>query len=542
MIVDPDIQKILDLPIKAVVNPMALVEKWTTKLGVPGAPPLMPDQAQALEDIATEGFFGGLGVGAGKTLIGMLAGAVVGAERPVVLMPSNLVPQAKAEYQKWSRWYPVKLPRVLAYEAVSRAGRTDLEDAAPDCIVLDEAHNLSNPIAARSKRFVRYICEHPEIKRIIPFSGSFGVPLQYTHLALMALGDNSPVPYGRIGDLVGRVVAPGTEPSAEDIRSLRPLTDWAGEENTQEGARKAYRQRLRVTPGVTWSVNPSCSKAIHAAPWPVPTTDGASVAMALLDTRWELPCGEQLTLSSEVARHASTLPFGCYSRWDWDAVGGKDLAWDEARKAWNRTMSTIVRYSSRPEHDSEMLVEAEAMAGALRPDHQRVFDAWRAIRDTRPFPPSQRVVYDWPTVDAFRRAIEKLPEGTLVWYGSKAVAGLLLGVMDVFGPGELGPSHGRTAAVSIWAQGTGWNAQHYNKNLILHPGMGCGTWEQVIGRTHRTGQTQEITVAIASHRLGAFFKAKEDAEAFQDMHGQPQRILMAQWRPSAVELPGWSRP
>jgi hypothetical protein len=82
---------------------------------------------------------------------------------------------------------------------------------------------------------------------------------------------------------------------------------------------------------------------------------------------------------------------------------------------------------------------------------------------------------------------------------------------------------------SIAANGEGRNLQKWSRNLILSCPPGGGTWEQLLGRTHRQGQesdevTIEVLLSCIEHYEG-FEQAKRDALYVQDTTGQTQKLL-----------------
>ena len=161
---------------------------------------LFPIQSAALWEMRNAGgLFGPIGVGAGKTLISLLAAKSMAAKMAVILVPPALraqlltvdIPRLAKEWQ-----IPLAAIRVVAYSLLSSAGNADiLEEIKPDLIVADEVHSLRYKNAARTKRFLRYMKNHPEC-RFVGLSGTMTRRslIDYQHLAELALGKNSPLP------------------------------------------------------------------------------------------------------------------------------------------------------------------------------------------------------------------------------------------------------------------------------------------------------------------------------------------------------------
>jgi len=525
-----ELSRILSLPRRATGSDLSV--KWTARLGPNAKRPLFNHQAQCLEDaVNQDGGLFALGVGDGKTLLAMLLPEAMGhAGKAVLLLPSGLIDQARRDHAEWLKEYPVTPPTLVSYEQLSMLkNRTLLEEMAPSLIICDEAHMLGNATAARTKRFMAYMIQAWDTK-FVAMSGSFGPSLsQYYHLAMLALGDGSPLP---VRDIVPwcMVLDAGSEPSETQVASFQPLCAWAGhQETTQATARRAYYSRLASTPGVVWSDSPELPVNLTIRPWSMPVTPTTAAAGTLLDTLWTTPNERVLISAAEVWMHAANLPYGVYTDWDWDAVGGYDAEWDEARKAWGREISYLVADGVS---DSPAEVETMAEEGSLRARSLRVWAAWDAIKD-RVDPPERFVVYDAEQVDLVRRTVAALPAGTLVWYTSRAVASILNGVVDVYGAGQPQPTDtSRVIAVSSRVFGTGWHAAAFHRNVILQPNLSTRLWQQLLGRTHRTGQDKDVEVLVAAHTpalrsilASAVQKAKENEE----LHGVAQKLTRFTW-------------
>jgi hypothetical protein len=108
------------------------------------------------------------------------------------------------------------------------------------------------------------------------------------------------------------------------------------------------------------------------------------------------------------------------------------------------------------------------------------------------------------------------------WYGGGPEASATVGL-------EKG---NRSIVASIRAHGTGKNLQAFTKNLVVTPPADGGTWEQLIARTHRPGQTAglvEVDVCLHTEQFeNAFAKARELARFIQAAEG-PQKLLFADY-------------
>ena len=130
---------------------------------------LWPIQVEALSILSNQpaplGLYADVGVGGGKFLIATLAGAVVGAKRPLVMTRLDLIAQAKYELERFLPLFPgleEHIPKYVAYSKLSRPDSTDLlDELKPDLIALDEAHAVASRTSARGIRLRRYVVENP---------------------------------------------------------------------------------------------------------------------------------------------------------------------------------------------------------------------------------------------------------------------------------------------------------------------------------------------------------------------------------------------
>jgi hypothetical protein len=102
---------------------------------------LRPVQALALRDIGVQG--GGflpVGVGEGKTLISLLAPYLLGARKPMMLLPAGLIEKTERERAVLAKhWLIPTNIRLYSYDLLGREqAAAELEEYAPDAITCDE--------------------------------------------------------------------------------------------------------------------------------------------------------------------------------------------------------------------------------------------------------------------------------------------------------------------------------------------------------------------------------------------------------------------
>lgn len=518
-------------------------------------------QSAALQEARlADGLFGPIGVGQGKTLVSLLMPAAMKAKQAVLLVPPALRAQlVNIDVPRLAKHWKIPLERirVVAYSQLSSASSADiLEEIKPDLIVADEAHNLRHRTAARTKRFLRYMKEHPEC-RFVGLSGTMTRRSlhDYGHLAELALKKNSPVPkdWGTLNewaealDVSDEPMAPGAllqlcnDDEMEEIVKVDPAGAMSGRPEgsveVQEIVRGAFRRRLIETPGVVATDENAIgnSLTITAVRPMIP----AEVMRKIQDVRskWEID-GDELVDALSVARVTRQLAAGFRYRWVWPN-GVVDEEWLEARKAWNKEVREILKLS-RKGLDSPMLIANACERGDFK---SYSYEEWRKVKG-RPEPPREAVwTSDFLVQEALKWAkdVKKTAPG-IIWYSWSCIGEKIaeLGQLPFFGPGrkasealtQVDVKKTPVIVCSIAAHSTGKNLQQFCRNLVTTPPSGGVEWEQMIARTHRPGQlADEVSVDVYVHTVeteGAFRNAVRDAGYIQATQGQPQKLLYAE--------------
>jgi hypothetical protein len=490
-------------------------------LCVPGPVRLRPVQCLALlEAERCRGLFGSIGVGEGKELVCLLLPDALQARRAVILTEPRLKSQAlEDDIPRYGRHFELPLDRltVVSYAELSGTDSGDvLERLRPDVVVANEAHNLRNREAARTKRMRRHLEEHRPV--FCPLSGSFTEddPSDYADLLAAALPGAEPFPRGfrerddwsrglsAKGDVRPGALLELCGPSdlAEEMEKL-PQEDQVamafdqprGREVERELARRIFARRLAETPGVV------CSQE-------GPETVGASLVLTArrpevpavvrevlerVERLWRID-DEDLEDAMAVARVRRQLACGFYYRWVWPG-GVKDEEWISARSGWFKVVAHVLRYQSGPSMDSPAWVERAAEARELRKDHLAAWDAWLPVRDRyRPHPPVEAVwLSDAYVEDCLRWLGEQTDAApAILWVEHVALIDALRarGAI-VFGGGDEGDEILRSkdaAVVASMTHATGKNLQRFSRNRVTTAPASRIKWQQLLGRTHRRGQ------------------------------------------------------
>lgn len=520
--------------------------------------------AMLLEASGASGGFFPVGVGHGKTLAGLLMPLALASKRAVLLVP----PQLKAQLMLADvplLEYHFTLPRVTAFrdmidddqpwgvlppngelvvvsysELSSSTTAHVLDHLRPDLIIADECHMLRHKDSARTKRFLRYFKEHPET-RFVAMSGTITSKSikDYAHLIELALRKNSPLPV-HYPDLIAWAdaldVGGGMGPGVL-------MTFCEGDETVRQG----YRRRLVETPGVVASEEGSIGTSleinlVRKKDSVFKLGDVAKAKIKEFEDTYTI-AGMEIDSASHAAAVVRRLAHGFYYRWVWgkdDAA--PDRVWMAARNEWARAVRERLQRHSAPGHDSPGLVEESASRGEWWCPQ---WEAWKAVKD-RPGPQTTVEWIDRSMLRSFGNLIREAGEGrrgiapTIVWINDPPLGWALneLGI-PYFGDNSdsdlalatSSETPPRIIACSIKAHHFGKNLQFYNHNVVLWPSSSGAIWEQMLGRTHRSGQQADcVTVGVwlpLPQAERSWESALQDAGYIEATTGQKQKLRYA---------------
>jgi hypothetical protein len=563
----------------------SLVERMTAKYSTDdGTRDLWEVQALALDVIEKgAGLVGAIGVGHGKTLIGLLASRAltrsehfdveVGPYETLYLTPAALRESVQNQIDEHKPHFQIDpYVHVKSYGELShhKRGPKMLDKIAPKLVILDEAHKVSNADSARTGRLLSYLDDHPSVC-LVAMSGTLTNKSieDYRHFLYHALGgQNTPLPnsYHHF-ESWSRVLDPQSgrpdHAKSYDWERLEPLELVYGEgrgltdvyplDERRERAREAYLERFKTTPGVvkTTTSAAQCSLRIRSLDTPdVP--EHVESELTDLEETWAIwdngEIDEEVDDPLSFYRKRRNLLAGFYYRRDWSIEpfnGTVDKGLVRARREWNQIERELVSHGP-DDVDSPYFAREAVKEGRL--DHRRdVMEAWNAWKDHRdkPWPPSEGIrVSDYLLDHAIERA-RSSDRSTIIWYAQKEIARWLeeKGV-EVYWAGERNPEDAPddadVIACSTEAHRKGKNLQSFSHNIVLTP-MGSGTaWEQLIGRTHRPGQSaDEVLVDIYAHcepYRDALGRAIEEAQFKRQTEGSRQKLLYADWTPPLKKL------
>lgn len=358
-----EMNRILSIPINKAI-PDELHKKFSRATLLPSAEidSLLPTQSEALVAYLREGgLWGYIGVGKGKALISVACAAAAyrkGLRKILLLIPPKLTIQTVEKVLPWlRRQLPVNLPVhvisgkskkarekasseksglfIMAWSQLSIVDTDELlARVAPELIIADEAHNLSNKTSSRYKRVNRYMVEYPKTE-FIALSGTMGKKSlnDYYHIMKWCLKKNCPMPRTQVElDNWANILDTSFSEYTSDATML-PMLNWAKMNGRSElerdiaGYRKSFNHRLASTRGVVFAIGEDdigTSILFNNVPVEVPEDyEGMPRLQELLEQLhiWDTnPDGEIIEHAIHKFRHDYELTAGFFNSLKWPTI------------------------------------------------------------------------------------------------------------------------------------------------------------------------------------------------------------------------------
>lgn len=207
-----------------------------------------------------------------------------------------------------------------------------------------------------------------------------------------------------------------------------------------------------------------------------------------------------------------------------------------ARRRWGKFVREVLEVSEK--YDTQLQVSMGVENGALP---EETYRAWQAIQPS--FIPN--TVCEWlsdhalKACEAWARGYGE--KGGIIWidhieFGRELARRTGWKMYTEGGLSSDGEYIGNAKATDIviasrMACATGHNLQRWSRNLVTAPPNGGVDWEQMIGRTHRTGQTAGVVEFWYFNAGLEFARSVENALAeskyVQHTTGAQQRLNLA---------------
>jgi hypothetical protein len=513
---------------------------------------LLPVQAWALREIALAGgLIGSIVVGAGKTVLDVMALLALDVPLGLLLIPPSLMDQIVIDYQLIAEHFRVpglvvhlgerkhrtfaarRRPdgreeptlHVLPYSRLSQPSSSDwIENLRPNAIIADECDALSDKTSARTLRLMRFYsgretmtpeqrAERLRTTRFCGWTGSISDKSlgEYAHLMLLALRDASPLPIDpMVVEEWDRCVGASSFPCPAG--ALMKLCEPG------ESVRSGFRRRLAETLGVVVTTSSNVTVAggtervdldvrERSAP-PIPTVVAEALAKVRSGVRPDTIAGnkqdEEFDDVLEQVKCAREVACGMFYRWIFPRGEAESLIdeWYGARKPWNKELR-LQKIRGEEHLDSTHHCEQAAMRAwgdapkrADRPEWKaESWPRWRDVKDLVK-PETQAVrLHPFLVEDA---AHWGLTSRGIIWY---SMVELAMWIREISGltVHEGGPGAGarlrseigdRSIVASVKSHGRGRDGlQHlFDRQLIINVlSSGRGS-QQLLGRLHRRGQ------------------------------------------------------
>jgi hypothetical protein len=431
------------------------------------------------------------------------------------------------------------------YEFLGRvSGAEWLDRYQPDMILADEAQFLKNLRAAVTRRVQRYMKARPKTV-FVPLTGTMmkRTIKDFAHLLEWSHGPSSALPIYAASLLEW---AEALDEGVNMFQRRQPgvLMDlMAGFDPGPEGdenaaARRVFQKRLDSTAGVVISdTTEDFTGSLLIEPLEYEPNATTDANFKILRETMCRPDGWALTEAMQVWAVARQLALGLH--YEWDPKPPEE--WLDARKQWAQFVRDTLSHpaSERVGIDSELQVANAVLRGDLE-DQFGVLAHWQALKPTFEINPKD-VWHDDAALKACEDWIAKHPNG-IVWtehqYNARTLSRLAgipyYGAKGLTDQGAFIEDHvpGSPAIASIAANTTGRNIQTiFCDNLVTASPSDSERWEQLIGRTHRTGQAADtvnfdVLLGCREH-IESIPRALASSDIKKDLLGFSQKLRIA---------------
>lgn len=541
-----------------------LAEELTALLKTPqGTQKLFPTQAMYLHDLYMyDAALGIIRVGGGKSLCTFLAPYIKKSFRPMLIVPGNLVKKTKLHMKRDSyHWEIPNFMRIESYEKVSNPEKGHLlYNYQPDLIQMDEIMKCKNTKATTTSRIEYYFedCkegfyydpikkEKIEIPGGLPARGGlagtlFNRSLQEAwHILRWFLPDERfPLPISD-ADLHKWCLACDSKVGVMQRAKPGALLKMCNEEeleiaktDARKAARQAVKRRIVTTPGVVSLSTPFLgSSLVVNALEVIPPKEVQAYVKKI--KKFQTPDGGELQDAHVAAMRSKEMVRGLYYRPN--PVPPDEYI--EAERAWNKACRRIISRNQRRITSEGQVIIAMKEFG-LYSDRMELLEEWEHWQKEFGKKRTETVWVSDYAVDVAAKWMKKHKRG-IVWVGHKGFGKKLAKKTGVsyYAANSL-DSNGRyienhpintPMIASIKSNLEGKNLQFgWSDNLIMYP-IASGEWyEQLIGRTHRLGQPEDVVnvdiFMACIEDYAAFWSAVEDQEFSHDIESS-RKLLYA---------------
>lgn len=490
---------------------------------------LRPAQAVAiLEALEARGAWLALPVGAGKTLIYYALLTLVGAERSLIIVPASLEDKTWADFRSYrGTWRSPSAPFNIVTREWLVYNPDYLTQYNPRLLMIDESDTFANADAGATRIIDRFVVANPDV-RIVVGSGTPGRMsiMNYWHIVMWCLREDAPLPLRQseaemwAAALDEKIREPSMRPSPGPLGVSTPAArDW-------------YRARLAETPGIVILDGDSCDQ-----PLTIRTRcarEDAAIDLAMRDFMRDMQNPGGIYVTDPLCRWTldTQIGTGYYTYYDPPPPD----EWREAR----RYVAKLVRDKIAASVHWNRPLDTERMVLARYPEHPAVV-RWRAVKGA--FDPARHTRVAWISDSALHSCAEWLAEidrPGIVWCGGVDFGHRLAELTGLAYYGRLGRARdgtglhaaprGKSIICSWNANKHGFNLQAWPRQLIAQPPQSAKWLEQIIGRSHRSLQSEPVEVDLlmgSGGSIDAFEAAIKEAAFVHSTLGLTEKILRA---------------
>ena len=537
-----------------------------------GSQKLFPIQAYTLFELYTYGgAIGIIRVGGGKSLIAFLAPYIAEAFRPLLVVPGGLLEKTRLHMLKDS--YDWEVPNFIRVESYEKLGHPDnqmlLYEYKPDLIMLDEGSKCKNMSAVVTKNIGYYLkdCRRGFMRAMETFEGTkrvIKVPMDVKPKMLVLSGTLTNKSIKDYWHILKWVLEPNMVPLPHsyseleqwslcldvgigEMHRVKPgaLLEFCNEEekeliptNPRKAARKAFRRRLLETPGIVSTQSPflGASLRLSAAKCTPPPEIHEAIGRV---RKWKMPDGFEIQDAHIAAMSVKQLALGFFYR----PKPRPPREYVEAQKEWGCACRAVISSNRRRINSEGQVIKAIREEGLFQ-ELVEILDEWQDWRRKFKYENEAVWISDYAIKFAAKWLKKKENKRGIVWTDHRAFGFKLSEYTGISYYGEHGLDakgryienhpHNTPMIASVQANFEGKNLQYgWSKNLLMACIASGERQEQLLGRTHRHGQTEdEVTVeyflSVLEHAR-AFWSAVEDSEFAQDMESARKLMQAAQF-------------
>lgn len=515
-----------------------------------------------------------LAVGHGKSLLAFLLPTIFGVQGKDVmfLYPKNLERTLLLQYAKFKDHFYITMPNMVPYEIFQnksyhkRFGAHHGRIYNPKMIIADECHSMKRASSVRFRRIVRYLQQNQDVI-FIPMTGTItnrGLE-DYAHLFVAAFNDGSPLPGG--GQALrswGRILDADKEPKPHDWGYFEALEERytkdfkRGPIEIPEGhtfygsvtiprkevCRAVYKRHLEQTPGLTIIGESSVASTIYIKKHKhIGIPDRILKVLKYMEDNQRLPAeGDFFETDAAAANAKAQVLQGFYYKWEWeDSVSDGDITdWKLAKSDWSRAVRQwmLDPYPSDLDSPALLVQTIEEQPGRIDRALVALYHAWKYERERVPPPETVGVWLDDYLIEWVDKWQRSMPP-SLIWYSPRIVGKRLSSKLSLiqYGAGSPPPEEGMEetgthTGVATISHRRGLNLQAWRHHLIVSPPASGSVYEQLFGRSHRYGQTEDVRYDIVAHHHvfeQKINQAIRDAEYAEQSTGMQQKLLYAAW-------------